>query len=47
MTADQELYGAEPKNAAAMVEEAIDMILELWSLGPALRDRGQVLEDSS
>src|SRR3974377_812802 len=28
---DQELYGAEPKEAAAMVDEAIDMILKLWS----------------
>jgi alkanesulfonate monooxygenase SsuD/methylene tetrahydromethanopterin reductase-like flavin-dependent oxidoreductase (luciferase family) len=34
VTADQELYGAEPKNAAAMVDEAIDMILRLWSSDP-------------
>src|SRR6267378_2358592 len=31
VTADQELYGADPKNAAAMTEEAIDMILQLWT----------------
>src|SRR6267154_802283 len=34
VTADQELYGAEPKNAAAMVDEAIDMVLRLWSSEP-------------
>jgi len=34
VTADQELYGADPKNAAAMVDEAIDMILKLWSSAP-------------
>jgi alkanesulfonate monooxygenase SsuD/methylene tetrahydromethanopterin reductase-like flavin-dependent oxidoreductase (luciferase family) len=34
VTADQELFGAEPKNAAAMVEEAADMILRLWSSEP-------------
>src|SRR5882672_9361073 len=34
VTADQELYGAEPKNAAAMVDEATDMILRLWSSEP-------------
>jgi alkanesulfonate monooxygenase SsuD/methylene tetrahydromethanopterin reductase-like flavin-dependent oxidoreductase (luciferase family) len=34
VTADQELYGAEPKNAAAMVDEAIDMVLKLWSSEP-------------
>src|SRR5262245_15809735 len=31
---DQELYGAEPKNAAAMVDEAIEMILKMWSSEP-------------
>jgi alkanesulfonate monooxygenase SsuD/methylene tetrahydromethanopterin reductase-like flavin-dependent oxidoreductase (luciferase family) len=34
VTADQELYGADPKNAAAMVDEAMDMILKLWSSEP-------------
>src|SRR5919201_1148153 len=34
VTADQELYGAEPKNAAAMVDEAVEMILRLWSAEP-------------
>ena len=34
VTADQELYGLEPKNGAAMVTEAIDMILQLWSQEP-------------
>jgi alkanesulfonate monooxygenase SsuD/methylene tetrahydromethanopterin reductase-like flavin-dependent oxidoreductase (luciferase family) len=34
VTADQELYGAEPKNAAAMTEEAIGMILQLWTSEP-------------
>jgi alkanesulfonate monooxygenase SsuD/methylene tetrahydromethanopterin reductase-like flavin-dependent oxidoreductase (luciferase family) len=31
---DQELYGADPKNSSAMVEESLDMILKLWSSGP-------------
>jgi alkanesulfonate monooxygenase SsuD/methylene tetrahydromethanopterin reductase-like flavin-dependent oxidoreductase (luciferase family) len=34
VTADQELYGAEPKNAAAMVEEALDMVLAMWAGEP-------------
>jgi alkanesulfonate monooxygenase SsuD/methylene tetrahydromethanopterin reductase-like flavin-dependent oxidoreductase (luciferase family) len=34
VTADQELYGAEPKNAAAMVDEATEMILKFWSTEP-------------
>ena len=34
VTADQELYGVEPKNAAEMVDEAIEMILKLWSSDP-------------
>jgi alkanesulfonate monooxygenase SsuD/methylene tetrahydromethanopterin reductase-like flavin-dependent oxidoreductase (luciferase family) len=34
VTADQELYGAEPKNAAAMTDEAIGMILQLWGSAP-------------
>src|SRR5215210_3058872 len=31
---DQELFGAEPKNAAAMVEESADAILKLWASDP-------------
>src|SRR5215510_3501129 len=34
VTADQELYGADPKNASAMVEEATDIILKLWASEP-------------
>src|SRR5271154_6398198 len=34
VSADQELFGAEPKNASAMVEEATDMILRLWASEP-------------
>jgi alkanesulfonate monooxygenase SsuD/methylene tetrahydromethanopterin reductase-like flavin-dependent oxidoreductase (luciferase family) len=41
VTADQELFGAEPKNAAAMVEEATDMILKLWSSGPPYEIEGK------
>jgi alkanesulfonate monooxygenase SsuD/methylene tetrahydromethanopterin reductase-like flavin-dependent oxidoreductase (luciferase family) len=41
VTADQELYGAEPKNAAAMVDEAIDMILKLWSSDPPYAIEGK------
>jgi alkanesulfonate monooxygenase SsuD/methylene tetrahydromethanopterin reductase-like flavin-dependent oxidoreductase (luciferase family) len=41
VSADQELYGAEPKNAAAMVDEAIDMILRLWSGEPPYEMEGK------
>lgn len=34
VTADQELFGAEPKNAPAMVDESLDMILKLWTSDP-------------
>jgi alkanesulfonate monooxygenase SsuD/methylene tetrahydromethanopterin reductase-like flavin-dependent oxidoreductase (luciferase family) len=34
VTADQELYGCDPKNAPEMVDEAIEMILQLWSQDP-------------
>jgi len=34
VTADQELYGCDPKNAAEMVDEAIEIILRLWSQEP-------------
>ncbi len=47
VTADQELYGCEPKNAAEMVDEAIETILYLWTPRSALRGRGQVLEDQA
>src|SRR5438034_2299793 len=38
---DQELFGAEPKNAAAMVDEATDMILRLWSSEPPYEIEGK------
>jgi alkanesulfonate monooxygenase SsuD/methylene tetrahydromethanopterin reductase-like flavin-dependent oxidoreductase (luciferase family) len=38
---DQELFGAEPKEAAAMVEEATDMILKLWSSEPPYEMEGR------
>ncbi len=41
VTADQELFGAEPKNAAAMVDEATDMILRLWSTEPPYEIEGK------
>src|SRR5207253_3432402 len=41
VTADQELYGVEPKEAAAMVDEAIDMILKLWSSEPPYEMAGK------
>jgi alkanesulfonate monooxygenase SsuD/methylene tetrahydromethanopterin reductase-like flavin-dependent oxidoreductase (luciferase family) len=34
VTADQELYGVEPKNAAEMVDEGIEAILHLWLSDP-------------
>jgi alkanesulfonate monooxygenase SsuD/methylene tetrahydromethanopterin reductase-like flavin-dependent oxidoreductase (luciferase family) len=41
VSADQELFGAEPKEAAAMVEEATDMILKLWSSEPPYEIEGK------
>src|SRR3954454_9976142 len=41
VTADQELFGSEPKDAAAMVEEATDMILRLWSTEPPYEIEGK------
>src|SRR5262249_26508838 len=38
---DQEWLGAEPKTAAAMVDEAIDMILRMWSSGPPYEMEGR------
>src|SRR6195256_1698928 len=34
VSTDQEPFGAEPKDAAAMVDEALDMILKLWAGEP-------------
>src|SRR5882762_4795967 len=34
VSADQELYGADPKQAAAMVDEATEMILQMWASDP-------------
>lgn len=34
VTADQELYGVDPKNGGEMTQEAIDMILKLWTSEP-------------
>src|SRR5436190_9631133 len=41
VSADQELFGAEPKEAAAMVDEATDMILKLWSSEPPYEIAGK------
>jgi alkanesulfonate monooxygenase SsuD/methylene tetrahydromethanopterin reductase-like flavin-dependent oxidoreductase (luciferase family) len=41
VSADQELFGAEAKNAAAMVDEAADMILRLWASEPPYEIEGK------
>lgn len=41
VTADQELYGCDPKNAAEMVDEAIETILYLWSHDPPYEVEGK------
>ncbi len=41
VSADQELFGTDPKNAAAMVAEALDMILRLWSSEPPYEIEGK------
>ncbi|MBI1917910.1 MAG: LLM class flavin-dependent oxidoreductase [Planctomycetes bacterium] len=41
VSTDLELYGTDPKNAAAMVDEAIDMILRLWSSEPPYEIEGK------
>jgi alkanesulfonate monooxygenase SsuD/methylene tetrahydromethanopterin reductase-like flavin-dependent oxidoreductase (luciferase family) len=41
VTADQELYGAEPKNAAEMVDEAIEAVLSFWTSGPPYHFEGK------
>src|SRR5262245_41531541 len=34
VTADQELYGLDPKDGGAMTQEAVDIILKLWATDP-------------
>jgi alkanesulfonate monooxygenase SsuD/methylene tetrahydromethanopterin reductase-like flavin-dependent oxidoreductase (luciferase family) len=41
VTADQELYGVEPKDGGRMALEAIDVILDLWSHGPPYEHNGE------
>lgn len=41
VTADQELYGVDPKDGGRMVLEAMDVILDLWSHGPPYRHDGE------
>jgi alkanesulfonate monooxygenase SsuD/methylene tetrahydromethanopterin reductase-like flavin-dependent oxidoreductase (luciferase family) len=41
VTADQELYGAEPKNAPEMVDEAMDIVLYLWANEPPYEYQGK------
>lgn len=41
VTADQELYGAEPKNGAEMTDEAIEIILKLWTSEPPYKYDGK------
>jgi alkanesulfonate monooxygenase SsuD/methylene tetrahydromethanopterin reductase-like flavin-dependent oxidoreductase (luciferase family) len=41
VTADQELYGIDLKQAQAMVDEAVDIILYLWSSEPPYEYQGK------
>lgn len=41
VTADQELYGVDPKAGGTMTREAIDVILKLWSSEPPYEHRGE------
>jgi alkanesulfonate monooxygenase SsuD/methylene tetrahydromethanopterin reductase-like flavin-dependent oxidoreductase (luciferase family) len=41
VTADQELYGVDPKDGGAMALEAIDVILDLWSHDPPYAHKGK------
>ena len=41
VTADQELYGVDPKNAAEMTDEAIEIILKLWTSDPPYKYDGK------
>ncbi|MBM3971482.1 MAG: LLM class flavin-dependent oxidoreductase [Planctomycetes bacterium] len=41
VTADQELFGVDPKDGGAMALEAIDVILKLWSTDPPYEHNGR------
>jgi alkanesulfonate monooxygenase SsuD/methylene tetrahydromethanopterin reductase-like flavin-dependent oxidoreductase (luciferase family) len=41
VSTDQELFGADPKNGPAMVEESLDMILKLWASDPPYEISGK------
>ncbi|MBM4075956.1 MAG: LLM class flavin-dependent oxidoreductase [Planctomycetes bacterium] len=41
VTADQELYGADPKQGGAMVEESLNAILKLWTTDPPYEHQGK------
>ena len=41
VSTDQELFGADPKNGTAMVEESLDMILKLWASDPPYEIEGK------
>lgn len=41
VTADQELFGVDPKAGGAMALEAIDVILKLWSTDPPYEHHGK------
>ncbi len=41
VTADQELYGVDPKQGGAMALEAIDVILKLWASDPPYEHNGR------
>ena len=41
VTADQELYGVDPKAGGSMTSEAIDVILKLWSTDPPYEHKGK------
>lgn len=41
VTADQELFGADPKEGGAMVLESLNVILDLWSHDPPYEHRGK------
>jgi alkanesulfonate monooxygenase SsuD/methylene tetrahydromethanopterin reductase-like flavin-dependent oxidoreductase (luciferase family) len=41
VTADQELFGVDPKRGASMTFEAIDVILKLWSSDPPYEHNGE------
>ena len=41
VTADQELYGLDPKQGAEMTQEAMEIILKLWSSEPPYHIKGK------